>query len=267
LIKNKIMNRIELKKNLREKKLVFSAWTSIGNSQVSELLLESNVDCLGIDIEHSTISQEQSMHIITACNNKNKSCLPRVASHNSESIRRLLDSGADGVIVPNVESANDVNSIVNWMKYSPIGQRGYGIARAQNYGHSFQSYAKNWNDESILIIQIESINAVKNIDKIINNKNIDAVIVGPYDISGSLGIPGQINHQKVVNASSAVVNACKKFNLSCGIHVPSVSIETVKDSILKEFNFIILASDVFILRDWAKNINLISSEWNPSKKK
>ena len=261
------MNRVELKKNLKEKKLVLSAWTSIGNSQVSELLLASNIDCLGIDIEHSTISQEQSMHIIAACNNKNKSCLPRVASHNSESIRRLLDSGADGIIVPNVESAKDVDNIVAWMKYPPIGMRGYGVARAQNYGHTFEEYAKNWNDESILIIQIESINAVKNIDKIIQNKNIDAVIVGPYDISGSLGIPGQIHHQKVIEASATIVDACKRFNVSCGIHVPSVSLETVNDSILKGFNFIILASDVFILRDWANNINLISSEWNLNKKK
>ena len=257
------MNRIELKKNLKEKKLVLSAWTSIGNSQVTELLLASSVDCLGIDIEHSTISQEQSMHIIAACNNKNKSCLPRVASHNSESIRRLLDSGADGIIVPNVESAKDVDNIVAWMKYPPIGMRGYGVARAQNYGHTFEEYAKNWNDESILIMM----SIVLLLVFLIKTVNIDAVIVGPYDISGSLGIPGQIHHQKVIEASATIVDACKRFNVSCGIHVPSVSLETVNDSILKGFNFIILASDVFILRDWANNINLISSEWNLNKKK
>jgi 2-dehydro-3-deoxyglucarate aldolase len=260
------MKRSELKKHLRQQKLILSGWTSIGNSQISELLLESKINCLGIDIEHSTISQEQSMHIILACNNKAKSCLPRVASHNPESIRRLLDSGADGIIVPNVESNADVKKIVNWVKYPPIGKRGYGIARAQNYGHDFKKYTKGWNKDSILMIQIESINAVNNIESIIDDPNIDCVIVGPYDISGSLGIPGQIQHEKVVKACKIVITACKKYNLSCGIHVPSVTEQSIRDSIKKGFNFIILASDVFILRDWATDVNSISLKW-PQKKR
>ena len=260
------MNRSNLKKYLRQRKLILSGWTSIGHLQNSELLLSSNIDCLGIDMEHSTITQEQALNIISACNSQNKTCLPRVASHNAESIKRLLDSGADGIIVPNVENAEDINNIISWVKYPKIGGRGYGIARAQKYGHSFDEYVKKWNKESIIIIQIESIEAVKNLPSIINNEYIDAVIVGPYDISGSIGIPGQINNKKVKSAANEVLKVCSKYGKSCGIHLPTVTPSSLKKVITDGFNFIILASDVFVLRDWAININEISQKWLSQRK-
>ncbi len=260
------MNRPSLKKCLRQKKLVFSGWTSIGHSQNSELLLSSNIDCLGIDMEHSTISQEQALNIISACNSKNKSCLPRVASHNAEAIRRLLDSGADGIIVPNVESAEDINNIVSWVKYPNDGRRGYGVARAQNYGHRFEEYVQKWNRESIIIVQIESIDAVMNLPSIIDNEFIDAVIVGPYDISGSIGIPGKINDKKVRDAANKVLKICNEYGKSCGIHIPTVTPKSLKKVITDGFNFIILSSDVFVLRDWAINVNEISEQWLSQRK-
>ena len=130
----------DLKSKLRQRQQVFGAWTSLGHPQVSEMLVCSGVDFLGIDIEHSTISHEQSQRIIAVCKAKGIACLPRVASHNPEAIRRLLDSGADGIIVPNVETSEQIEKIIDWMKYPPFGKRGFGIARAQGYGHDFEKY-------------------------------------------------------------------------------------------------------------------------------
>lgn len=264
--KIELMKRNYLKKYLIQKKLIFCGWTSLGHVQNSEAILSSNIDCLGIDIEHSTISQEQALNIISVCNLKGKSCLPRVASHNSESIRRLLDSGADGVIIPNVESYKDIENIISWVKYPKIGNRGYGIARAHDYGHNFNEYVNKWNKDSIIIIQIESINAVNNLPSIIDNKHIDGVIVGPYDISGSLGIPGKINDERVIAASKKVLKVCNKFNKSCGIHLPSVSASSLNKVISDGFNFIILASDIFILRDWATEVNKTTNKWLSKRK-
>ncbi len=261
------MKRFTLKKNLRKKNLILCGWTSIGNIQNSELILSANIDCLGIDMEHSSISQEQAMNIISVCNYYNKSCFPRVASHNAESIKRLLDSGADGIIIPNVETSDDVSKIISWVKYPNVGKRGFGIARAQQYGHNFENYVRNWNKESSILIQIESIDAVNNLPSIINNEFIDCVIFGPYDISGSLGIPGQIDHKEVKAAARKVVNTCNKFGKSCGIHIPSVSSLSIKKAIADGFNLIILSSDVFILRDWAIEVNSISKKWLMKRKK
>ena len=114
------MNRSELKNQFINRKPLFAGWTSLAHPQVTEMLLRSGVDWLGIDIEHSTISQEQSQRIIAACHANEVSCLPRVATQNPEAIKRLLDSGADGIIVPNVETTNQVEQLIEWIKYPSI---------------------------------------------------------------------------------------------------------------------------------------------------
>jgi 2-dehydro-3-deoxyglucarate aldolase len=247
--------RIELKNKFNNRKKIFGGWTSIGHPSNTEIIARSNVDFIGIDIEHSTISQDQSQRIIAACHDNEILCLPRVASHNMESIKRLIDSGADGIIMPMVTSAEEVKKLISWTKYPPIGKRSYGIARAQGYGFDFEEYVKNWNDSSILIVQIESINGVKNIQEILSFKEINGVMIGPYDLSGSLNIPGELNHPKVTKAAKQVIQACSKYNKSCGTHIINPSDENIKNALKEGYTFAALASDVFILWNWSKNIS------------
>ena len=246
-----------LKKRFINRDPLFAAWTSIGHSQVTEMLVSSSVDFLGIDIEHSTISQEQSQSIIQACHAIGVPCLTRVATHNPESIKRLLDSGADGIIVPTVETVEQVEKLIEWIKYPPLGKRGYGIARAQGYGHNFEEYTSQWNDSSSLIIQIESISAVENIEQLLQFEEVDGAMVGPYDISGSLGIPGQIDHKKVQDAGKLVVDACRKFGKACGTQDIAPTSESVKVNLDSGYTFVVLASDVFILWKWGESMQKI----------
>ena len=97
-----MIERLELKHKFKNRDTLLAGWTSLGHPQVTEMLALSGVDFIGIDIEHSTISQEQSQSIIAACHEKGACCMPRIATHNHEAIKRLLDSGADGIIVPTV---------------------------------------------------------------------------------------------------------------------------------------------------------------------
>ena len=226
----------------------------MGHPQVTEMLVRSGVDFLGIDIEHSTISQEQSQRIIAACHADGVFCLPRLATHNPEAIKRLLDSGADGIIVPTVDTAEQVEMLIEWVKYPPLGKRGYGVARAQGYGHDFKDYTSNWNKSSIFIIQIESISAVENIDALLKFDEVDGVMVGPYDISGSLGIPGQIDHEKVLNAGQRVVEACRKHGKACGTQDIDPTPQSVQVALDTGYTFVALASDVFILWKWGERM-------------
>ena len=114
----------------------FGAWTSLGHPSITEIFASSGVDFVGIDLEHSTINLEQAQQIIAAAQANGAACYPRVSSHNPEQIRRLLDSGADGVIVPMVSTADQARRIVEWCKYPPMGKRSFGVARAQGYGGS-----------------------------------------------------------------------------------------------------------------------------------
>src|SRR5262249_46378217 len=143
-------------------------------------------------------------------------CLPRVSSHNGEQIKRLLDSGADGLIVPMVNTTEELERIIGWFKYPPEGRRSYGVSRAQGYGFDFDRYTASWNKRSSLIIQIESIQAVEAIDDLLKTPAVDAVMTGPYDMSGSLGIPGQLDHPRVTEACARVIESCRRLGKGCG---------------------------------------------------
>ena len=253
--------RYKLKNKFVNRENILAGWTSIGHPQVAEMLAMSGVDFIGIDIEHSTISQEQSQRIIAACHDKGVRCMPRIATHNQEAIKQLLDSGADGIIAPTVDTPEQVEKLIEWIKYPPLGKRGYGIARAQDYGHNFNEYTSQWNNSSSLIIQIESITAVENIEKLLQFDEVDGAMIGPYDISGSLGIPGQIDHQKVKDAGRVVVEACRKYGKSCGTQDINPTSSSVKEAFGSGYTFVVLASDVFILWKWGEKMQEIVANY------
>ncbi len=254
-----------LKQKLRSRERVFGTWTSLAHPSITEMFTQSNADFVGIDIEHSTISLEQSLRIIAASHAGGAFCLPRIASHNPEMIKRLLDSGADGLIVPMVSTSEEVEKLVSWMKYPPIGRRSFGIARAQNYGVDFDSYVQSWNSSSTLIIQIESIEGVKNIDQLLAHDGVDGAMIGPYDLSGSLGIPGQIDHPRVLEACDQVIAACRKHGKACGTQDIDPDQKSVAAKFAAGFSFVILASDIFLLWKWsAKMQELVKTCRQPS---
>jgi 2-dehydro-3-deoxyglucarate aldolase len=258
---NKInKKRFSLKSKFRDRKKVFAAWTSLSHPSITEIFTQTDVDFVGIDIEHSTISQEQSQRIIAACHARGKLCLPRVASHNMEMIKRLLDSGADGIILPMVNTPKEAKQLISWCKFIPEGIRSYGIARAQGYGFEFQDYIKNWNMCSSLIVQIESIEGVENIDKVLSCKEIDGVMIGPYDLSSSLGVPGELENPKVFQAEEKVIAACAKYQKACGTQIIEPDLDRVDKALSAGYTFVVLASDVFLLWKWSENMNNIINE-------
>ncbi|MBW2559295.1 MAG: 4-hydroxy-2-oxovalerate aldolase [Deltaproteobacteria bacterium] len=246
--------RKAFKSRLSAREEVFGAWTSIGHPQITEAFTRADVDFVGIDVEHSTISQEQVQRIIAAAQAGGSLCLPRVASHNCEAIRRMLDSGADGIIVPTVDTVDQVEAIVSWAKYPPAGSRGFGVARAQGYGFDFDEYTSDWNDSSSLIVQIESVIGVENADEIASHPQVDGVIVGPYDISGSLGIPGRIDDPLVREAAAKVVETCRRYGKACGTQIVEPDAANVARAFEDGFSIILLASDVFLLWKWSERM-------------
>lgn len=250
--------RYNFKKKLKNREKVFAAWTSLAHPSITEIFCKIDIDFVGIDIEHSTISQEQSQRIIAASQGSGKLCLPRVATHNMEMIKRLLDSGADGIIVPMVSNARETEQIISWCCYPPEGKRGFGISRAQGYGFDFNEYISDWNKVMTLILQIESIEAVRNIESILSYDKVDGVMVGPYDISGSLGIPGQLEHSKVKEAAAQVIEACRRYNKACGTQLIEPNSRNVEEKFNEGYTFCVLSSDVFLLWEWTRKMKTVT---------
>ncbi len=246
-----------MRKKLRERKTVFGAWTSLGHPSIAEAFCRIGVDFIGIDLEHSTISLGQAQGVIAAAQASGAACLARISSHNGEQIRRLLDAGADGILVPNVSSADEVERIVEWVKYPPVGRRGFGVARAQGYGFQFDSYVSGWNKRSVLLLQIESIAGVEAAEELLSHPEVDGAMVGPYDISGSLGIPGRITHPQVTEACRRVVEVCRKLGKACGTQVVEPDARNVAAALKAGYSFVVLGSDIFLLWKWGERMKAL----------
>lgn len=242
---------------LKTRTPAFGAWTSLGHPSITEIFTTAGVDFVGIDLEHSTISQEQAQRIIAASQAAGLSCLPRVASHNGEQIRQLLDSGADGIIVPNVRAPKEVERIIAWCKYPPLGARSYGVARAHRYGMAFDAYISAWNQRSILILQIESLEGVEQVERLLKPSAVDGVMVGPYDLSGSLRIPGRLDDPRVRRACTRVIEACRRAGKTCGTQVVEPTAARIRDAFGQGYSFVVLGSDVFALWKWAERMRLL----------
>jgi len=249
------INNLKLK--LKNREIVFAAWVSFGHPSITEIFAQGPFDFLAIDMEHSTINLEQAQRIIAASQAYGKPCLPRPVSHSNDYIKPLLDSGADGLIAPLVSSNSEVVSLLEKIKFPPQGKRSFGVNRAHNYGLNFDNYISTWNQNSIFIPQIETRQAVENIESIIENEQVDAVMVGPYDLSGSFGFPGEINHPQVVEAQQKIISACTKKGKSCGTQVKIFSEAEVKNTISLGYNLIFSSSDLFILADWTQSASKI----------
>jgi len=248
-----------LVKRLRDRVPLFGAWTSLAHPSITEIFSSIGVDFVGIDLEHSTISQGEAQRIIAAAQASGIACLPRLASLNGEQTRRLLDSGADGIIAPNVSTLQEVERLVEWCKYPPIGKRSYGVARAHGYGRDFAQYAATWNDRSPIIIQIESIRGVEAADALLAHEAIDGAMIGPYDLSGSLGIPGQLSDPRVTEASLRVIKACRRHRKACGTQVIEPTEPAVTEAFKAGYTFVVLASDVFVLWKWSARMRELVS--------
>jgi 2-keto-3-deoxy-L-rhamnonate aldolase RhmA len=241
-----------LKSKFASRELVFGAWMSFSHPSIAEIFSSGDFDFLAIDMEHTTISLEQAQRIIAASQSFGVPCLPRPVSHSNDWIKPLLDSGADGIIAPLVNNLAASVNLNNLIKYPPQGKRSFGVNRAHGYGKDFETYLAEWNEQSIYIAQIENVEGLKNIDQILETENLDGVMIGPYDMSGSLGVPGQTQHQLVLDAEKVIIDACKKAGKSCGTQLAQFNPQNIEMAIRKGYTFIIASSDLFILNEWTQ---------------
>jgi len=244
----------QVKNKLKQKKLTFGSWITIGNPIVAELMANSGFEWLTIDMEHSVITLDVAQDLIRTI--ELSGCVPlvRVSENNPVMIKRVMDAGAHGVIVPMVNTKEEAEQAVKSVKYPPEGFRGVGLARAQKYGFDFEGYKKWLAKESIVIVQIEHVDAVKNLKEILAVKGVDGYIVGPYDISGSLGIPGEFENPKFKKIIKEVMDIGKTSKKPAGYHVIPPDEKEVKKIMDMGYTFIAVSLDTLFLGSLCKDV-------------
>lgn len=219
--------------------------------EVAEILAGLGFDWLFIDAEHSPMGMRDAQMLLQAAGPR-CSCLVRVPAGEEVWIKRALDIGASGLIIPQVHSAEQAERLVSLCKYPPQGSRGVGVARAQGYGSRFREYVATANDQLAVVVQAESTEAVRNIGSIARVPGIDAVLVGPYDLSASLGKPGELSDPDVSDAIAAVAETC----LSAGVRLGAFGADAsaVRPFIDQGFTLIAVGIDTLFLSGAASEL-------------
>lgn len=243
---------VDLKTKLQQNQLTIGSWITIAHPSIVDIMASAGFEWLVVDMEHTSIDLAQAHILISTIQANKMKALVRVSKNEEVIIKRVLDMGADGIIVPMVKNAQEAQEAVSYAKYPPKGKRGVGLFRAQKYGLGFEQY-KKWVDEELVIIaQIEHIEAVKNIEEIIMTDGIDGIIIGPYDLSGSMGYPGEFYRDDVSQAIQKVLFTCKEHNKPSGFHVIESNPAKLQQKIAEGCTFLAYSLDFFFLGDCAR---------------
>ncbi len=217
---------------------------TLSSPDVADLLSRIGFDYLWLDIEHSSMGISQAQVLIQAAGGRCP-CIVRVPENSEAWIKKALDTGCDGVVIPQIRSAAEARAAVASCLYPPAGHRGAGISRAQGYGLAFGEYVAWANENLAIIVQIEHTDAVNDIQGILATPGISALLVGPYDLSGSMGLLGEVTHPRVTGAVEKVRRAAQAAGMPIGIYAGGS--DGAREALGQGFTLIALASDVAYL--------------------
>ena len=239
------------KNKLNRGDLLIGTVLTLPSPEICEILCWSGFDWIFVDLEHSAMSVKEAQVILQAAAPRIP-CAIRVPSIDENWIKKVLDIGPDGIIIPQVRTAADVEQVVQLCKYPPEGLRSVGIGRAHGYGGRFQEYVSTANQQTAIIVQIEHIEAVKNIEEITKIPGFDCLFIGPYDLSASMGKVGQVDDPDIQNAIMQVKTSAEKTKIPIGIFGGTV--QAVEPYIQHGYTLITVGQDVTLLGSAAKSI-------------
>lgn len=215
-----------MKRALKEGKVVFGPMVSeIRSPGLAVLFARAGFDYFFIDLEHSSFSLETVSDMVMAARAADIPIIVRPSSRKSaEYLSRPLDIGASGLLVPQIQTRQDVENVVRWSRYQPLGSRGMALARQHTFfesGNTLETMGQ-LNEEILVALQIEHRDAIENLADLLSVPGIDAAFVGPSDLAASLGIPGKTGDPAVEEAITHVIKVAEKNNVIPGIHTGSV---------------------------------------------
>lgn len=217
---------------------------TLPSPDVADILSRAGFDYLWIETEHAPMDVLQAQALIQAAGGR-CACLVRIPDKEEVWVKKALDVGCAGIVVPQIRSAEEARQVVEWSLYPPQGRRSVGVSRAHAYGMGFQRYVETANDELVIVLQAEHTDAVEDIEAIARVAGVDAVLIGPFDLSGSLGVLGQTGHPRVLEAIETVRDACRAAGMPVGIFAADV--ETAKRYVEEGFTLIALGMDAFFV--------------------
>ena len=242
------MNMNRTKEKLRNGKPVFGGWLLLGHPSVAEIMAGEGFDWVAVDLEHTSTSLREVHEVALALKGTTCDLLVRLPSCDPVLTKRVLDIGAAGIIVPNVNTPEQAAQAVAMAKFPPEGTRGASLCRATDFGRNFASYFQNHNRDVLVIVMLEHHLAAAHADAIVATPGLDGVLIGPYDLSASMGLAGQLQHPSVLAAQQQILDACARRGVAPGIHVVQVDSQELRRRIAQGFRFLACGLDTLFIQ-------------------
>lgn len=238
-----------LRRRMRAGETLIGSWINSGSPIVAELMAACGFDFLCVDVEHSAVDLPQAQQLFQAIRSGRPDCAAIVRLHGVDYafVKRYLDAGARGLVAPLVRTRAEAELLVQAAKYPPAGLRGVGFCRANAYGLRIADECARANDDVFLAVQIEHIDAVRNIDAILGVPGIDAVFIGPYDLTASMGITAQFEHPDYLAAREIILAACHRHAVAPGIHVVQPDAAQARARLAEGYRFLAYSLDITML--------------------
>ena len=236
----------KFRKSLKQGSYSIGGWMQICDANIAEIMSNSDYEWITFDLEHGIYSIEEVTNCVRAVENNNKLKFVRLPGKNIEICAQMLDSGCDGLIVPNINTKKEIEQIRDFSYFPHSGKRGVGFSRVNLFGKTFKKIMVS-KIKPIIIAMIENKKAISNLNDILSLRGLDAILIGPYDLSASMNITGKFNHPKFKNMINYIKKTAKRFNVPVGIHVLDNNFSSVRNYINQGFKFIPYGTDGFLL--------------------
>lgn len=249
------MNRLNSIKKIRENlgagRASIGSWIQIPHPSIAEIMGQSGYEWVAVDMEHGAIGHHQLPDLFRALELGNTLPLARIAEGTAKECKQALDAGAGGVIVPMVESASQLILVRDACCWPPAGTRGVGFSRANLFGRNFDNYQLE-AQSPLLIAMIEHVRAIEALDEILAVEGLDAILIGPYDLSASMGLTAQFDHPDFCKAMGSIFDKSKIADVPIGVHVVKPNINELNSRISEGFRFVAYSIDSVFLADSAQ---------------
>ncbi len=238
----------KFKSIINNEKCAIGSWVATANPYIAEMSASIGYDWLLIDGEHGPNNLHSILAQLQSTSSYTSEMVVRINDDNPSLIKQVLDIGATSILVPMINNVEQALNLIKSVKYPPVGNRGVGayIARASLWGQNVK-YLSTANDDICVIIQIETIEAVKNLEKILTNVDIDGIFIGPADLAASMGYIEDINNINVKNKIKSIINTAKLHNIPVG--TICTNDDEIKSLINDGIDFIAVSIDTVSLID------------------
>lgn len=236
-----------VKDKLRHKNVTLGSWMQIPSIAVAEIMGKAGYDWVAIDLEHGSFSLDILPVLCLALENGKTVPFARLAQAHPKDIKQALDAGVKGLILPNICTKEELEEAVSWSYYPPHGTRGVGYSRANLFGKRFEECIPTDSKELVIVAQIEQVKAIGSLDKILTVDQLDAIIVGPYDLSASMGLTGLFEHTDFKAAMKEIQEKAEGHGISMGLHIVKPDPYILNEKILEGYKFIAYGIDAVFL--------------------